>query len=139
MEILRKNNRLHQKNYPEILVIADAKRGDIGNTSKMYAKAFFEQLKADAITVAPYMGSDSVLPFFEYPKKWVIILALTSNVGAEDFQYLEIKNQTSLFHEVLQASNKWGSVNNIMFVVGATKANMLQEIRKIVPEHFLLG
>jgi len=124
-------------NYPDILVIADAKRGDIGNTSKMYARAFFEHMNFDAVTVAPYMGEDSVTPFLAFDDKWVIILALTSNRGADDFQYHN-EDGIKLFEKVLSVSRNWGSVNNIMYVVGATRAEMLKEIRQIVPEHFLL-
>ncbi len=126
-----------KKNYPGIFVIADAKRGDIGNTSKMYARAFFERMNFDAITVAPYMGEDSVTPFLTYKEKWVILLALTSNKGADDFQYHN-EDGIRLFERVLALSRKWGSTDNIMYVVGATRAEMLKEIRKIVPEHFLL-
>lgn len=124
-------------NYPGILVIADAKRGDIGNTSRMYAKAFFEELDFDAITVAPYMGEDSVTPFLDYPGKWVVILALTSNKGADDFQYHN-EDGIRLFERVLDVSKKWGSPDNTMYVVGATRADTLIEIRRIVPDHFLL-
>ena len=125
--------------YPDIFLIADAKRGDIGNTSKMYAKTFFEHLDFDAITVAPYMGEDSVSPFLEYPDKWVILLALTSNSGANDFQFsVDREDQTRLFEKVLQRSSGWGTENNMMYVVGATKAEMLRDIRKIIPDHFLL-
>ncbi len=124
--------------YPDIFLIADAKRGDIGNTSKMYAKTFFEYLDFDAITVAPYMGKDSVSPFLEYPDKWVILLALTSNNGANDFQFLVDRQNRRLFENVLQRSLEWGSENNMMYVVGATKAEMLRDIRKIIPDHFLL-
>lgn len=125
--------------YPDIFLIADAKRGDIGNTSRMYAKTFFERLDFDAITVAPYMGEDSVSPFLEYPDKWVILLALTSNSGANDFQFLvDCEDQTRLFEKVLQISSGWGTENNMMYVVGATKAEMLRDIRKIIPGHFLL-
>ena len=126
-----------KKNYPGILVIADAKRGDIGNTSKMYARAFFERMNFDAITVAPYMGEDSVTPFLAYKDKWVILLALTSNKGADDFQYHN-EDGIRLFERVLTLSRKWGSTDNIMYVVGATRAEMLKDIRKIVPDHFLL-
>lgn len=126
-----------RNNHPGIFVIADAKRGDIGNTSKMYAKAFLENLPFDAITVAPYMGEDSVSPFLSYDGKWVVILALTSNKGADDFQYHN-EDGIRLFERVLTVSQKWGSENNIMYVVGATRAEMLKEIRKIVPDHFLL-
>jgi orotidine-5'-phosphate decarboxylase len=126
-----------KKNFPGILVIADAKRGDIGNTSKMYAREFFENMNFDAVTVAPYMGEDSVTPFLTYSNKWVILLALTSNKGADDFQYHN-EDGLKLFERVLTLSCKWGSINNLMFVVGATRAEMLKDIRKIVPEHFLL-
>lgn len=124
-------------NYPDIFIIADAKRGDIGNTSKMYAKAFFENMDCDAVTVAPYMGEDSVSPFLLYQNKWVILLALTSNKGAEDFQYHN-ENGVRLFEKVLSVSKKWGNKDNLMYVVGATRAETLKDIRKIVPEHFLL-
>jgi len=126
-----------REKYPDIFIIADAKRGDIGNTSGLYARAFFENLKVDAVTVAPYMGEDSVSPFLGYNEKWVILLALTSNKGADDFQYLE-SNGIKLFENVLLTSQNWGSKNNIMYVVGATRAEMLAGIRKIVPDHFLL-
>ena len=120
--------------------IADAKRGDIGNTSRMYAKAFFEQLNFDSITVAPYMGSDSVLPFLEFKEKWVILLALTSNEGGLDFQNLKLEGREGerLFEKVLSTSKEWGSSDNMMYVVGATRTEMLGEIRKVVPDHFLL-
>jgi orotidine-5'-phosphate decarboxylase len=124
----------------EVFLIADAKRGDIGNTSEQYAKAFLTQegYNFDAITVSPYMGEDSVSPFLKFSDKWVIILALTSNSGANDFQLLETTNKRKVYEEVLLKSKEWGSEENIMYVVGATKAEMLQDIRKIVPEHFLL-
>jgi orotidine-5'-phosphate decarboxylase len=125
--------------YPELFVIADAKRGDIGNTSKMYAKAFFNSMNCDAITVAPYMGKDSVNPFLETEGKWAIVLALTSNEGAFDFQTLGLKDSdNSLFEAVLNKSKLWGSKENMMFVVGATKAESFKKIREIVPDHFLL-
>ncbi len=125
--------------YPEIFIIADAKRGDIGNTSNLYARAFFERLDFDAVTVAPYMGEDSVKPFMTYPDKWVILLALTSNKGAYDFQFLQDeKSGDKLFESVLKTSQTWGTNDNMMYVVGATKAEKLKEIRKIVPTHFLL-
>ena len=117
--------------------IADAKRGDIGNTSQMYAKAFLETLDFDAITVAPYMGEDSVTPFLQYEGKWVVLLALTSNKGAFDFQFFA-ENGEKLYERVLKKSQEWGNDRNMMYVVGATKADMLEGIRKIVPEHFLL-
>ncbi len=123
--------------YPGIFVIADAKRGDIGNTSKMYARAFFETMDFDAVTVAPYMGEDSVAPFLEYTGKWVILLVLTSNKGADDFQYHN-EDGLMLYERVLTLSSRWGTHNNLMYVVGATRAEMLKEIRQIVPDHFLL-
>lgn len=124
---------------PEIFIIADAKRGDIGNTSNMYARAFFDHFDFDAVTVAPYMGEDSVKPFMTYLGKWVIILALTSNKGAFDFQFLkDSESGDLLFESVLKKSQDWGTTDNIMYVVGATKAENLKEIREIVPEHFLL-
>lgn len=129
--------RYIKENYPDIFVIADAKRGDIGNTSKMYAKAFLENMPFDAITVAPYMGEDSVTPFLSYNDKWVVLLALTSNKGADDFQYHD-EDGIKLFQRVLSISQKWGTINNMMYVVGATRAEMLKDIRKIVPYHFLL-
>jgi orotidine-5'-phosphate decarboxylase len=125
-------------NHPDIFIIADAKRGDIGNTAKKYASTFFEYLNCDAVTVAPYMGSDSVLPFLEYPGKWAILLALTSNQGAGDFQFLGTGNHDRLFEAVLRKSAKWGNHGNMMFVVGATRASMLVKVREIVPDHFLL-
>tara|TARA_B100001758_G_scaffold143421_1_gene123519 strand:+ start:13319 stop:14137 length:819 start_codon:yes stop_codon:yes gene_type:complete len=122
----------------DILVIADAKRGDIGNTSMMYAKTFFEQLDCDAVTVAPYMGSDSVIPFLEFSNRWVIVLALTSNEGGLDFQNIEDKNGKQLFKNILETSKKWGTDENMMYVVGATRAKQFSEIRKIIPNHFIL-
>jgi len=132
------------KTYKDIFTIADAKRGDIGNTSAMYAKAFLEKLNFDSITVAPYMGEDSVTPFLEHKNKWVILLALTSNKGAFDFQTNEMaslfENEKGqrLFEKVLTTSKKWGTPDNMMYVVGATKAEMLVDIRKLVPDNFLL-
>ncbi|MEI6884459.1 MAG: orotidine-5'-phosphate decarboxylase [Bacteroidota bacterium] len=128
--------------YPgQAFSIADAKRGDIGNTSQQYARAMFDKassgLEFDAVTVAPYMGEDSVKPFLSYPSKWIVVLALTSNKGAEDFQFYAC-NGTRLFEQVLSKSKQWGSQENMMYVVGATKAEMLSDIRKIVPDHFLL-
>jgi len=128
-----------RKNYPDQFIIADAKRGDIGNTSNLYARAFFEKMDFDAVTVAPYMGEDSVKPFMTYLDKWVILLALTSNKGASDFQYLkDEKTGNQLFESVLKTSQNWGTSENMMYVVGATKAEKLKEIRQIVPDHFLL-
>jgi len=124
--------------YPEIFTIADAKRGDIGNTSRMYAEAFLNKLNFDSITVAPYMGSDSVQPFLDVPDKFTIVLGLTSNGGAKDFQFFENEKGDKLFEEVLRKVSSWGTPNNLMFVVGATKATELKRIRQIVPDHFLL-
>ena len=121
-----------------IFTIADAKRGDIGNTAKMYAKSFFENLNVDAVTVAPYMGSDSVTPFLEFKDKWAIVLALTSNKGGLDFQNTKNEDGKKLFEQVLETSQKWGTDRNMMFVVGATRAEQFSEIRRIIPNHFLL-
>lgn len=125
-------------NYPEQFIIADAKRGDIGNTSDMYARSFFEHLKVDALTVAPYMGSDSVLPFLKYTDRWVILLALTSNEGAYDFQLTTDADGEALFEKVLRVSKDWAGSEQLMYVVGATKADMLERVRAIVPDSFLL-
>lgn len=123
----------------QLFTIADGKRGDIGNTSKKYAEAFFVELGFDSLTVAPYMGEDSISPFLNYPDKWAIVLALTSNQGAFDFQFTEsVYEKNRLFEGVLKAVRKWGTEDNLMFVVGATKAEMLKQIRDIVPHHFLL-
>ena len=121
----------------EVFTIADAKRGDIGNTSRMYAKAFFEWLDFDSITVAPYMGEDSVLPFLEHKDKWVILLGLTSNQGSKDFQFTE-SNGLKLYEHVIQKAQQWGAADRLMIVVGATHPEELAEIRKIAPEHFFL-
>lgn len=121
-----------------IFTIADAKRGDIGNTSTLYAKAFFEQMNFDAVTVAPYMGEDSVRPFLAFSGKWVILLGLTSNHGAADFQQLRLSNGKMLYEEVLTKSQSWGSDEQLMYVVGATKAEQLTNIRRYIPNHFLL-
>jgi orotidine-5'-phosphate decarboxylase len=126
-----------KKKYSGIFVIADAKRGDIGNTSRVYARAFFERMQFDAVTVAPYMGEDSVTPFLSYDEKWIALLALTSNKGADDFQYHN-EDGIRLFERVLSVSRKWGNINNMMYVIGATRAEMLMDIRKLVPDHFLL-
>jgi orotidine-5'-phosphate decarboxylase len=134
---LEKTINYINKNYPEIFTIADAKRGDIGNTSTMYAKAFFEDLNFDSVTVAPYMGSDSVEPFLAFKNKTTILLALTSNKGGLDFQGLKI-NDEALYKQVLKTAITWKNSENLMFVVGATKAEYFEDIRKIVPNHFLL-
>ena len=127
------------KEHPNHLIIADAKRGDIGNTSAMYARSFFEgDTQVDALTVAPYMGEDSVTPFLGYEGKWVILLALTSNKGSHDFQLTEDANGERLFEKVLKTSQQWGNDENMMYVVGATQGRMFEDIRKIVPNHFLL-
>lgn len=127
-----------KENYPNHFIVADAKRGDIGNTSAMYARTFFEEYDVDSLTVAPYMGEDSVTPFLGYDGKWVIVLALTSNKGSHDFQLTEDKNGERLFEKVLRTSQNWGNKDNMMYVVGATQGRMFEEIRKIVPDHFLL-
>lgn len=124
--------------YPEIFTIADAKRGDIGNTSKMYAKAFFENMNFDSITVAPYMGEDSVTPFLDFPNKWVILLGLTSNKGAFDFQFIENAEGEALFESVMKKAQKWATADQLMFVLGATKTEHLARLRSIAPEHFFL-
>ena len=121
-----------------IFTIADAKRGDIGNTSRYYADTFFKYLEADSVTIAPYMGEDSVTPFFEYDNKWVILLALTSNKGALDFQFSTDLHNEELYKKVLRKSQEWGSEENMMYVVGATRAEGIGEVRKIVPNHFFL-
>ncbi len=135
---LEKTIKYLNTNYPEQFTIADAKRGDIGNTSKMYAEAFLKTLDFDSVTVAPYMGSDSVQPFLEVPNKWVILLALTSNAGAQDFQFSAAGESEKLYEQVLRKSQEWGTADNLMYVVGATKAAHLKHIRSIVPNHFLL-
>lgn len=127
-----------KENYPDQFIIADAKRGDIGNTSAMYARTFFKELDIDSVTVAPYMGEDSVTPFLTYANKWVILLALTSNKGSHDFQLMEDTQRERLFEKVLKTSQRWGNDENMMYVVGATQGSMFQDIRKLVPNHFLL-
>ena len=124
-------------NFPDIFIIADAKRGDIGNTSANYAQAFFNTLNADALTVAPYMGKDSVEPFLGFEDKWVILLALTSNKGSQDFQYLNV-GERMLHQQVLQTATTWASSEKMMFVVGATHPEELGEIRKMLPDYFFL-
>ncbi|WP_196895289.1 orotidine-5'-phosphate decarboxylase [Aureivirga marina] len=135
---LEKTIKYLNKNYPEVFTIADAKRGDIGNTSTMYAKAFFEDLEFDSVTVAPYMGSDSVEPFLAFENKFTILLALTSNKGGLDFQGLKTKEDSFMYQEVLKTATTWKNSEQLMFVVGATKASYFEDIRKIVPNHFLL-
>ena len=127
-----------KEKYPDQFIIADAKRGDIGNTSQLYARSFFEHLDVDAITVAPYMGEDSVTPFLGYAGKWVILLALTSNKGSHDFQLIEDKEGKRLFEHVLETSARWASNEEMMYVVGATQGAMFQDIRKVSPNSFLL-
>lgn len=130
-----------QENYPDQFIIADAKRGDIGNTSKMYAKTFFGEYKVDALTVAPYMGEDSVVPFLDYEsekKPWVVLLALTSNKGSFDFQQTADTDGVRLFEKVIKKSQEWGTPENLMYVVGATRGEMFTDIRKVAPSHFLL-
>lgn len=124
--------------YPDIFLIADAKRGDIGNTSEMYAETFFGHLDLDAVTVAPYMGEDSVKPFLKYEGKWVILLALTSNKGSMDFQMTEDQNGERLFEKVLRVSQNWGTEENMMYVVGATRGSLFEDVRKVAPGYFLL-
>lgn len=127
-----------RENYPDQFIIADAKRGDIGNTSEMYARSFFDHIKVDAVTVAPYMGEDSVKPFLIYPEAWVILLALTSNKGSQDFQMMEDANGERLFEKVLKKSQEWAGDEQMMYVVGATQGKMFVDIRKHAPNHFLL-
>ncbi|MDE6383212.1 MAG: orotidine-5'-phosphate decarboxylase [Paramuribaculum sp.] len=125
-------------NYPDQFIIADAKRGDIGNTSRLYARSAFEHMGVDAVTVAPYMGEDSVTPFLGYEGKWVILLALTSNKGSHDFQLIENKEGTPLFESVIEKSKEWGTPDEMMYVVGATQGRMFEDIRRVAPESFLL-
>ena len=127
-----------KEKYPEIMIIADAKRGDIGNTSKLYARSFFEHLDVDAVTVAPYMGCDSVSPFLGYDGKWVILLALTSNAGSADFQLTEDTDGQRLFEKVIKTSEEWASDEEMMYVVGATRGQLFEDIRRVAPNHFLL-
>ena len=137
MKSLNKIMEFINNKYPNLFTIADAKRGDIGNTSSRYAKAFFETYNFDSITVVPYMGKDSIEPFLRYKNKYAILLALTSNEGAKDFQFIT-KGQTPLYEEVIKASLKWKNSNRLMYVVGATKAEYFAEIRRIIPDSFLL-
>ncbi len=137
-EALEKTVRYIRENYPDQFIIADAKRGDIGNTSRLYARTFFEWLDVDALTVAPYMGEDSVTPFLEYPGKWTVLLALTSNKGAQDFQMIPDKNGIYVWQRVLRRAQHWGKPVNLMFVVGATQAEYLDMVRQAAPRSFLL-
>ena len=138
-DVLERTVEYIRAHYPDQFIIADAKRGDIGNTSAMYARTFFDHMDFDAVTVAPYMGEDSVKPFLDHDGKWVILLALTSNKGAFDFQFTEAKESGErLFETVLRTSSQWGNADNMMYVVGATKADMLADVRRLVPDHFLL-
>lgn len=137
-QALEKTVHYIKEHYPEQFIIADAKRGDIGNTSAMYARALFEEMDVDALTVAPYMGEDSVTPFLQYKDKWVILLALTSNKGSHDFQLSEDKDGERLFEKVMRRSQEWAGDDQMMYVVGATQGRLFEDIRKIVPKHFLL-
>lgn len=138
-DVLERTVNYIREKYPDQFIIADAKRGDIGNTSAMYARTFFGNMEFDSVTVAPYMGEDSVSPFLTYEGKWVTLLALTSNKGAYDFQFIrDEEGGEFLFQKVLKTSLKWGNDENMMYVVGATKAEMLTDVRAIVPNHFLL-
>ena len=127
-----------REQYPDQFIIADAKRGDIGNTSKLYARTFFEEMDVDAVTVAPYMGEDSVTPFLGYEGKWVILLALTSNKGSQDFQLTQDAEGGRLFEKVLTRSQQWADAGQMMYVVGATQGNAFADIRRLAPDHFLL-
>ncbi|MCR5678691.1 MAG: orotidine-5'-phosphate decarboxylase [Prevotella sp.] len=138
MESFVKTVNYLKEHHPHHLVIADAKRGDIGNTSQMYARTFFQEYDVDALTVAPYMGEDSVTPFLEYEGKWVVLLALTSNKGSHDFQLTEDTKGERLFEKVIRVSQQWGTVENMMYVVGATQGSMFSDIRRVAPHHFLL-
>lgn len=138
MEAFEKTITYLKEKYPNHFIIADAKRGDIGNTSKMYAQTFFKEYNVDALTIAPYMGEDSVKPFLEYEGKWVILLALTSNKGSHDFQLFEDKDGVRLFERVLSKAQEWGTTENLMFVVGATQGSLFADIRKLASDSFLL-
>jgi orotidine-5'-phosphate decarboxylase len=137
-ESLKKTVAYIRSQSVDIFVIADAKRGDTGNTSEMYARTFFEQLDADAVTLSPYMGQDTVAPFLAFENKWAVLLALTSNPSANDFQYFEDKTGLKLYESVLQTSSEWATRDQLMYVVGATRAQELERVRRWVPEHFLL-
>ena len=138
MVAFEKTVKYLQEHYPNHFIIADAKRGDIGNTSAMYARTFFDEYDIDALTVAPYMGEDSVTPFLGYDGKWVVLLALTSNKGSHDFQLTRDENGVRLFEQVLKKSQQWGDANNMMYVVGATQGELFTDVRKIAPDHCLL-
>lgn len=139
IQSLEKTIRYIKMNYPDMFIIADAKRGDIGNTSEKYAQSVFEKLNCDAITVSPYMGKDSVLPFLKYPDKWTIILGITSNEGSADFQLMSCKNDLPLYQLIIKKSKEWGTPENTMFVTGATHhPEIFSTIRPIIPEHFIL-
>ena len=127
-----------RQRHPDQFIIADAKRGDIGNTSEMYARTFFDEMKVNAVTVAPYMGEDSVKPFLIYPERWVILLALTSNKGSLDFQMTEDRNGEPLYKKVLRVSQQWADSEQMMYVIGATRGRLFEEVRKMIPDHFLL-
>lgn len=135
---LVKTVRYLRERYPEQFLIADAKRGDIGNTSQMYARVFFQEMDFDAVTLSPYMGSDTAEPFYAYPGKWAVLLALTSNPSAQDFETLSLAGGEMLYERVLRTSMSWGTEDNTMYVVGATRAEQLSRVRAIVPDHFLL-
>lgn len=137
-DVLERTIAYIKENYPDQFIIADAKRGDIGNTSKLYARSFLEHLDVDAITVAPYMGEDSVTPFLGYENKWVILLALTSNKGSHDFQLIKSEEGMPLFEQVIRTSSKWAGPEEMMYVVGATQGRMFEEIRRVAPASFLL-
>ncbi len=138
IQAFEKTVKYLRTHYPDQFIIADAKRGDIGNTSEMYARSFFDHIKVDAVTVAPYMGEDSVKPFLLYPEAWVILLALTSNKGSHDFQLLEDAQGERLFEKVLKKSQEWATDEQMMYVVGATQGSMFLDIRRLAPHHFLL-
>lgn len=137
-QALEKTVQYLKEYYPDHLILADAKRGDIGNTSAMYARCFFEHLGVDALTVAPYMGSDSVTPFLNYEGKWVVLLALTSNKGGLDFQMTEDKDDERLFEKVIRVSRTWADDEKMMYVVGATRGRLFEDVRRVAPHHFLL-
>lgn len=138
VSILKRTVRYLKEHYPKHLVIIDAKRGDIGNTARMYANAFFDEMKADAVTVAPYMGSDSVKPFLEHEGKFTVLLALTSNAGSADFQMTADDKGERLFEKVIRTSQEWGTEENLMYVVGATRGSLIGDVRKLAPKNFLL-